>query len=791
MIVSIDWLKDFVDIDEQPEELAELLSSVGLEAEYGNQFSEIKNVIIGKVLSVKGHPNADRLNVCTVNDGENDFQVVCGAPNVAEGQTIAYAKVGSVLPGGFKLEKIKLRGVESSGMICSAKELNISDEHDGILVLPDTCRLGENFISEYGNKFLKIELDITPNRPDAFSHYGVARDISVFKNEKLKPLEFETKNVNDKPSFKLSIDDKKDCPRYIGAVVSNVTVKPSPQWMQERLIAVGQRPINNLVDISNYILMEIGQPTHIFDWDKINNKEILVRRASKNETITTLDQNSVKLNENHLLITDGKKPIAIAGVMGGFDSAVSDETQTVFIESAYFDPITIRKSSKSLSLSTEASKRYERGADPEIAILAFWRMLALIEEYAGGSFDGEFLDLFPGNIEKSDIKVRSSEIEQILGLELGNEKTNNILEGLGFSVSTAEKGIFKCKAPSYRPDVEREIDIIEELARINGYDNIPVDNSLYGTFIIEETDPQLYLQNFRDKLSGLGFYQHYSNSLQDKSTANLFGQDSIPMMNPLSKNMAHLRTSLYPGLIKAAELNIKNSSKSFKLYELGSVHSQKGSKIEHMKEEIRLTGIISGNERKNSVHSENDVTNIFSIKGVIKTILGDDYFNDLEFSQCDKELYENGYDIIYAGKVVGFFGKLSKKIFSLLKVGFIDVYGFDISTEQLKGISTNRDYIPINTLPKISRKINLVMDSKDSIVSILGLIKEKGGVNLVDYYPVEIFEDSENLGVNKKSVVFEMIFQHKEKTLEDKDVNPIIDEIIDIAQSKFNAKLRV
>ena len=263
------------------------------------------------------------------------------------------------------------------------------------------------------------------------------------------------------------------------------------------------------------------------------------------------------------------------------------------------------------------------------------------------------------------------------------------------------------------------------------------------------------------------------------------------MMNPLSKNMAHLRTSLYPGLIKAAELNIKNSSKSFKLYELACVHSQKGSKIEHMKEEIRLTGIISGNERKNSVHSENDVTNIFSIKGVIKTILGDDYFNDLEFSQCDKELYENGYDIIYAGKVVGFFGKLSKKIFSLLKVGFIDVYGFDISTEQLKGISTNRDYIPINTLPKISRKINLVMDNKDSIVSILGLIKEKGGVNLIDYYPVEIFEDSDNLGVNKKSVVFEMIFQHKEKTLEDKDVNPIIDEIIDIAQSKFNAKLRV
>ena len=791
MIVSIDWLKDFVDIDEQPEELAELLSSVGLEAEYNNQFSEIKNVIIGKVLSVKGHPNADRLNVCTVNDGDNDFQVVCGAPNVSEGQTIAYAKVGSVLPGGFKLEKIKLRGVESSGMICSAKELNISDEHDGILVLPDSCSLGENFITEYANKFIKIELDITPNRPDAFSHYGVARDISVFKNKNLKSLEFETKNINDKPSFKLSIDDKKDCPRYIGAVVSNVTVKPSPGWIQERLIAVGQRPINNLVDISNYVLMEIGQPTHIFDWDKIDTKEILVRRASKNETIKTLDQNSVNLNDNHLLITDGKKPIAIAGVMGGFDSAVSDDTQTIFIESAHFDSITIRKSSKSLSLSTEASKRYERGADPDIAILAFWRMLSLIEEYAGGSFDGEFLDLFPGGIEKSDITVRSSEIEQILGLQLGDEKITNILEGLGFLVSVSQKGIFKCKAPSYRPDVEREIDIIEELARINGYDNIPVDNSLYGNFIIEETDPQLYLQNFRDKLSGLGFYQHYSNSLQDKSTANLFGQYSIPMMNPLSKNMAHLRTSLYPGLLKAAELNIKNSSKSFKLYELANVHSQNGSKIENMKEEIRLTGIVSGNERKNSVHSEKELTNIFSIKGVIKTLLGNEYYNGLEFLESDKEVYENGYDIINAGKVVGSFGKLSKKIFKLLKVSFLDVYGFDISRKTLKSISIKRNYIPINTLPKISRKINLVMDSRNSIDSILELIKEKAGVNLIDYYPVEIFEDSENLGENKKSVVFEMIFQHKEKTLEDKDVNPIIDEIIDIAQSKFNAKLRV
>tara|TARA_X000001036_G_scaffold369936_1_gene356214 strand:- start:821 stop:3193 length:2373 start_codon:yes stop_codon:yes gene_type:complete len=790
MIVSIDWLKEFVDIIETPEELSDLLSSVGLEAEYNDQFIEIKGVIIGKVLSTDSHPNADRLKVCVVNDGENDFQVVCGAPNVKEGQTIAYAKVGSILPGGFKLKKIKLRGVESNGMICSAKELNISDEHDGILVLPESCVIGGDFFEEYGNKFLKIELDITPNRPDAFSHYGVARDISVFTNRALKPLVFESKNEKMKPSFKISVSDKNDCPRYIGAVVRNITIGPSPDWMQERLIAVGQRPINNLVDISNYILMEMGQPTHIFDWDKIDSKEILVRRANKKESIKTLDNGSFKLDQDQLLITDGKKPIAIAGVMGGFDSSVNDETKTIFIESAYFDPIMIRKSSKSLSLSTEASKRYERGADPEAAIKAFWKILELIEKHAGGSFDGDFIDLHSHSKSISSILVRLSEITQIIGMQIDKERIINILEGLGFSISITKDGDFECVPPSFRPDVEREIDIIEEIARINGYDNIPVDNNLYGKFIIEETDPQIYLQKFRDRLSGLGFYQHYSNSLQDSFTANLFSENSISMVNPLSKKMAYLRTSLYPSLIKAAELNIKNSCDSFKLYELANVHYKTGKKIEQMNEEIRLTGILVGSEQGDSIHTQKEEFNIFSVKGIIENLVGDKFYNRTSIIQYDNEIYDYGYQIYSNNELICSFGKLSKKMFKILKIDFIDIFGFDISIEKLNRPINNR-YMPINTLPKISRRINLVMDQKDSIGTLLGLIKDKAGEDLIEYNPVEIFEDKKNLGENKKSIVFEMIFQNKEKTLEDKDVNPIIDEIIDIAQKKFNAKLRV
>ena len=791
MIVSIDWLKDFVDIKESPEELAEILSSVGLEAEYINSFSEISNVVIGKVISVESHPNADRLNVCNVNDGKKDYQVVCGAPNVQTGQTIAYAKIGSTLPGGFKLEKIKLRGVDSSGMICSAKELNISEEHDGILVLPVTCIVGGDFFKEYGYKYLTIELDITPNRPDAFSHYGVARDISVILDRDLAVPFLHSKETNSKPSFNLSIDNENDCPRYVGGVLSNVSVKPSPQWMQERLIAVGQRPINNLVDISNYVLMEMGQPTHIFDWDKVQRNDILIRRAKNKETIKTLDQNSFELDETHLIISDGINPIAIAGVIGGLESAVDKKTSTIFIESAYFDPITVRKSSKSLRLSTEASKRFERGADPEIAADAFWRIVALVEEYAGGKFSGDFLDLSSKKTNIKAIRLRLSEVTQIIGMEIETEKVLAVLKGIGCDVSILDNSEFDCIPPSYRPDIEREIDLIEEIARIFGYDNITVDNSLYGEMLIQESDPQFYLQKYRETLSGLGFFQHFSNSLQNKTTANLFSGNSIAMMNPLNKDMAYLRTSLLPNLVKAAHLNIKNSAKSFRLYELANVHNQSGKKLNQMSEEIRLAGIIFGNEQQSTVHTDELLFDVFSLKGILASLLGQKIYNNLDIDNYDGDYYEYGFTISYNSEEVGSFGKLSKILFKTLKVEISEIFAFDISIEKLNFTKSVTKFETINTLPKIARRINLVINQKESIKPILDLIKDKAGRDLIDYYPVEIFEDVESLGEDNKSVVFEMVFQHKEKTLEDNDVNPIIDEIIDIAEKSFNAKLRV
>tara|TARA_B110000263_G_scaffold104540_1_gene91281 strand:+ start:4097 stop:6469 length:2373 start_codon:yes stop_codon:yes gene_type:complete len=790
MIVSIKWLKEFVEINETPKELADMLSSIGLEAEFSDSFDGLGGVIVGKVKSVKKHPNADRLNVCRVYDGKDEHQVVCGAKNVAKGQTIAYAKVGSVLPGDFQLERIKLRGVESNGMICSAKELNIHDDHEGIIVLPDDCEIGKDFIEEYGSKFLKLELDITPNRPDAFSHYGVARDIAVYTKRKLSKPEIKPKDLINSSTVKISIEDVNDCPRYVGGLVHNVTVGPSPRWMQDSLISSGQRPINNLVDISNYVLMELGQPTHIFDYDSLKSKEIHIRRGKKNESITTLDQNKFKLNKQHLLITDGKDPVALAGIMGGLKSSVSEKTKSIFIESAFFNPVTIRKSSKSLSFITEASKRFERGADHEMALEAFWRTVKLIEQFTGGIFEGDFEDYYPEKITIKSIVLRKNELELVLGIEIKNEYIISILTGLGFSV-TENSNSFECVPPSFRPDISREIDVIEEVARIYGYDNIPIDNALYGTYSFEQSDAQAWLESIRNTLSGLGFNQIYSNSLQNKRVANLHNENSVPMLNPLSNDMAFLRTSLLPGLVKATEYNIKNSSDSLKLFELGNVHSRSSKKIEDINENIRLAGIMVGNENHKSVHSEEELYNIYSLKGDVQALLKEKLNYDISITEAENDLYDQCYNILSGKLILGTFGKLSKNIFYLLKIDKYDIYAFDIDIDKIEDNRQLVKYSPINFLPKIARRINLVMNNLDSVMPILGLINKKGGNNLIDVYPVEVFEDKKNIGENKKSVTFEMIFQDTEKTLEDKDVNPIIDEIIDIAENDFNAKLRV
>ena len=731
------------------------------------------------------------MKICKVNDGENINQVVCGAPNVLEGQIIAYATIGTILPGNFKIKKVKIRGEESLGMICSERELQISDEHDGIMVLPENLTLGEDFSSSYGYKFLSVELDITPNRSDAFSHIGVARAIAAATQRKLKQL--TTKEIDSKKELNLdiSLENDFDCPRYIGGIIKNIRVEKSPEWLIDYMKSIGQKSINNIVDISNFVLFELGHPTHIFDLDKLNDNSIKVRKAQRGEKFVTLDDSKHVLNENNLLITSGEDPIALAGIMGGLNSSVTDKTTSLLLESAYFDPITIRKSAKSLFLSTEASKRYERGVDPNGCLKAFYRVATLICEITKGEFVSDVVDIYPKTILPKEVSLRRSEIDLILGYHFTKEKINQILESLEIRY-LLDKDIWKCTIPTFRPDIEREIDLIEEVARIAGFDSIPSDENIYGTFRYQMPDPDSILNKIRDSFSSFGFHQIYSNSLQNEKESRISGSVPIPMLNPLNIEMGFLRTSLLPGLVKAGNFNIKNGTKSFRLYELGNVHNSSGDGLEHINESQSLSGIIYGNKYDSSIHTEDTPETIYDIKGVLSILFTKRLNMNIKFDSDDHYALDLVQSIIVNNNKIGHYGRLSSKFTNELDLEFDkNIYGFEINLQPIKKMmSSKKIFKKINFYPRIERDINLVIKKEQVIGEILEAIHKLGKQLVVNAQPVNIYADKDAIGEDFKSVTFSLIFQHSSKTLEDKDVNLIINEIVNFAEKKFDAKLR-
>ena len=791
MIISIEWLKKFVDIKESPEELAELLSNVGLEAEPTNMPLSLPGVVIAKVENTKNHPNADSLKICEVNDGNNIHQVICGAPNVAKEQIVAFAKIGTTLPGNFKIKKASIRGEDSFGMICSERELQISDEHEGIMVLNEDLVLGEDFSSSYGYKFLSVELDITPNRSDAFSHIGVARDIAAVTKRELKHGNIEL--VDSKKEFDLEIkfENSDDCPRYIGGIVKNVRLGESPSWLVDYMKSIGERSINNLVDISNYILFELGQPTHIFDLDKLSGREITVRKAISGEKIITLDEKEHELDENNLLITSGNVPVALAGIMGGLHSAVTDKTKNILIESAYFDPVTIRKSAKSLFLSTEASKRYERGVDPNGCLRAFNHVVSLICDITGGELASDIIDKYPKIINSKTVSLRRTEIDLVIGHHFSDRIINEILKSLEFK-STFRDNTWECVIPTFRPDIEREIDIIEEVARIAGYDSIPSDENIYGTFKYQNPDPDNVLNKIRDSFTSIGFHQIYSNSLQNKNESSISGHNSIPMLNPLNIEMGFLRTSLLPGLLKAGDFNIKNGAKSFRLYELGSVHHSFGDELVNMKEFQYLSGIIYGNRYESSVHLDSIPESIYEIKGILSFLFHSRLNMNVKYSNSEDYAMDQSQNIFVNNIKIGNYGKISENFIKDLGLeSSKKFYGFEINIQIIKKMMNNKKiFKKINLYPIIERDLNFVLKKDQEVGDLLEVIRKLGKQLVKEAKPKNIYSNSNDIGKELKSVTFSIVFQHSSKTLEDSDVNPIIDEIVNFAEKNFNAKLR-
>ena len=796
MKISYSWIKDFLDINLTIDEVAETLTMLGLEAEISTNFDELKEIIVGEIQAIKKHPNADRLNICKVFDGVNTLSVVCGANNVSKGIKIAFSPVDSVLPGNFKIKEAKIRGEISKGMICSERELGISDEHDGIMILDENAICGQSLPDYFSTNNDLITLDITPNRADCFSHLGVARDLAAKLHLNLNEPDFSTlpKTADISSMIEISMDDLKDCPRYVGGIIQNVKIKESPDWLKKKLESVGIRSINNLVDISNYVMMEMGQPTHFFDLDKIKNKKILVRRARDGEKITTLDEIERSVNNDVMLITDGESPIAVAGIMGGFDSAINENTKNVLIECAYFNPATIRKSSKSLNMITDASKRFERGVDFNAPVLAFWRIVHFIDELNCGEWIPDIMDTYPEKIETNEIVLKKKLINEIAGVNIPNDFVVKTLSSLGCRIY--EKDDLTCSPPSWRPDLTRDIDLAEEVIRVYGYDNIKSSNNYTSIMNFDDFDPHHNLDKINNSLIGLGFYQVFNNSLQTKEEAYFYSgnKDLIEMKNPLSDKMTHLRYSLIHGLMQNIEHNFNNGIHDLMLFEHGNTFSYSDSKRLGIDEVQTLTGILHGNYQEKSVHnSKSKAFDYFILKGLMISFFKKIGIKDLHFieNEMDIKYFTYSYSIKYKNEMLGYMGLLSSDISKKFNFKFDDVYAFSIENlDNLFNImNTSKLFKKIIPYPPIERDLNFVIDSDLTSGSIIDFILSKKFDFLINIVPVSIFKHS-TLGLNKKALSLNLIFQSDSKTLEDKVVNPIIDGIIEVVSKKFNAKLR-
>jgi phenylalanyl-tRNA synthetase beta chain len=790
MKVSLSWLKRFVDFEYSPSELADKLTMQGFESEVVADFSALEHIVVGEVKSAKKHPDADKLKVCTVTDGSETYNVVCGALNVDKDQKIVFAKVGAVLPGNFKIRKAKIRGVESFGMICSEKELGISEEHDGIMVLDSSCKVGAKIDTVLGETYDAIDVEVTPDKSFALSHRGIAREIAAMSGSKLKnPIEALKATSKSNDVVKVILDKKGGCTRYIAGTMKNLTVGPSPKWLADYLKSAGQKSINNLVDISNFILLEIGHPTHIFDLNKLSKPMIEVKWAKKGEKFDALDEESYKLDTDHLIITDSVNTIALAGIIGGKDSAVSDTTTEILIESAYFDPIVIRKGSKKLNLLSEASRRFERGADPEAVLEAFYMIVGLMSEVAGGTL--ESLITGESTIDSTLHKVSLSEdkLLKYTGQDINHKSVSSILNGLHIRNKKSKTG-WDCVIPSFRHDVKHETDLIEEVLRCYGYENIKSSYS-FSSQMQYANDAEQPLFELKQHLSSLGFNQSYNNSLQDIEEVKAFGINPVSVMNPSSERMNTLRTTLHHGLFENLDFNFKNGSANTLIYEHGTVFEKKGNSLEDIDQTSNFSCLVHGNFYEQNVHFSAVENNFFLLKGIAVNIFETLTRAKVKFVE-DKHSYCDVFYRIVDGKknTVGSIGVVTDSFLNKLDIAYkTDVCVMDINTsffvEHFNHSIKVKDVV---LYPVVNRDLNFKLDSGTNLGEVCSAMKSINQSILQDVSPVDIYQSKEE--GNKKNILFKLSFQSVKKTLEDNEVNAVIAEIINVVTKKFNAKLR-
>ena len=799
MKISNNWLKDYIKTDLSSEKIGAFLTDIGLEVEGIEKYESVKGslegIVVGKVLTCEQHPNADKLKITTVEVGSGKIlNIVCGAPNVAAGQTVPVAVVGTKIydkkGSFFEIAKAKIRGEVSEGMICAEDELGLSDDHGGIMVLDEeTYKVGEPFAKYFSLTNDEVyEIGLTPNRTDAMSHYGVARDLQAFLSNNGVKSEFEKistaiVNTEGEHGFELEVEDSALCPRYIGAIIENVKIAPSPAWLQDRLKAIGLSPINNVVDITNYILHGLGQPLHAFDADKISGKKVKVGVNEAGTKFTTLDGIERTLNGSEIIIKDGNnQPMCIAGVFGGSESGVSEETKTIFLESAYFNPVAIRKAAKSHGLNTDASFRFERGVDPNNTRTAITQAIKLIEEITGGKKIGSLLEHYPNKIEDAKIIFRYSKLDQILGVKIHREKIKEILKSLEIKAVNDIADGLELAVPAYRADVTREIDVIEEILRIYGYNKVDAPQKISFTPVKLSFDDQDALENsWARTLQSNGFNEVMNNSLTSvKDETN-----AVKLLNPLSKELTFMRKSLLEGLLENTIYNINRKNQDIKFFELGKIYHKK----EKYEERKQLAILISGRTYSENWLMPKSASDFYMLKAYVK-VLFDKLSLETEEISLEDDRFGDALEIISKGNTIARLGKVSPK---LLKEYDIDQDCFyaEIEIEAVQKLRSkeNFKFVDIPKFNKIRRDLALLVDKNVNYAELYKLAKKNPSKYLKNINLFDVYE-GKNLPEGKKSYALSFELLNEEKTLEDKDITEVMDSLIKNFKKEFNAELR-
>ena len=799
MKVSLKWLEDYVNLSLPTRELAEKLTMAGSEVATIEVIGENwEGISIGQVTALEKHPDADRLLLATIDLGEESITVVTGAPNLEEGQKVPFARVGAQLIDGHtgelvKLKPAKIRGIRSEGMACSEKELGISDRHEGIMILPPEAPVGMPLFQYMGDTIL--DLSITPNRPDCLSVIGIAREAAALTSQAthIPDISYEEQGAPIEDLVSVEIADPDLCSRYCASLVTDVKIGPSPQWMQQRLLACGMRPISNIVDITNYVMLEYGQPLHAFDYQQVKGKKVIVRRGKDNESLFTLDGIERALNTDMLVIADETDPIALAGVMGGADSEVIDPTTSILLESANFYGGSIRRTSMRLNLRSEASSRFEKGISPELAPIALRRATQLLIELAGGKAAKGIVDVYPGRMTREPITLSRERIGRILGVEFDMERIREVLSSLGLSSELAGvSGNLSVAVPYWRTDINLADDLIEEIARIIGYDEIPT-TMLHGEIPERLPAPLLSLrETVRDILVGCGMqevitYSQTSQAMLDRIDPQHKLGPALRIANPMSLEQEYLRTSLRASLLACFAANERHKQEDIRLFEVGKVYLPRGNDLPEERE--TLAGILGGLRCDHSWLSEEDTLDFFDAKGVLETLFSR-LRADASFKPVEDQNLAPGRtaEVIVDGQKVGVLGEVHPRTAALFDISSQPVILFEVDLEKLLSLAgAELRYQPIPRFPEIARDLALVVDADIAASKLQDIIRSFSLVSQVTLFDVY---SGDKVPKGKKSLAFSVRYQSPQRTLTDEEVNRTQQEIIERLQRESGATLR-